>query len=143
MTTAAELNRALGLRINQEIWNGRQFDRIADYFAEDFVSDYSPHFVRRGRHHIREAVDRAHAAFEGFREEIKTIVADDERVVIHFTITGKHTGQWGPLPGTGKDVAFDEIVIMTVRDGKVVHQAGVIDNLTGLRQVGAIPPVRA
>ena len=28
---------------------------------------------------------------------------------------------------------------MTVRDGKVVHQVGVIDNLTGLRQVGALP----
>ena len=55
---------------------------------------------------------------------------------------GKHIGQWGPLPGTGKDVAFDEIAIMTVRDGKVVHQAGVIDNVTGLRQVDAMPAAR-
>jgi predicted ester cyclase len=46
------------------------------------------------------------------------------------------------LPGTGEDVAFDEIVIMTVRDGRVVHQAGVIDNVTGLRQVGAMPAAR-
>ena len=142
MTEAAVFNRTLGLKINREIWNGRQFDKIPAYFAEDFVSDYSPNLVRHGRHHIQEAVERAHAAFEGFREEIKTIVADDERVVIHFTIKGKHTGQWGPLPGTGKDVAFDEIVIMTVRGGKVVHQAGVIDNVTGLRQVGAMPAAR-
>ena len=142
MTTAAGFNRALGLKINREIWNERQFDKIPTYFAEDFVSDYSPNVVRHGRQHIQEAVERAHAAFEGFREEIKTIVADDERVVIHFTIKGKHTGQWGPLPGTGKNVAFDEIVIMTVRDGKVVHQAGVIDNVTGLKQVGALPAAR-
>jgi hypothetical protein len=27
---------------------------------------------------------------------------------------------------------------MTVRDGKVVRQVGVVDNLTGLRQVGAM-----
>src|SRR5262249_56538866 len=40
--------------------------------------------------------------FEGFREEIKTIITDDEHVVIHFTIKGRHTGQWEPLPGTGK-----------------------------------------
>ena len=139
MTTAAAFNRELGLKINREIWNGRQFDKIPDYFAEDFVSDYSPAFVRRGRHHIQEAVERAHIAFEAFREEIKTVVADDERVVIHFTIKGRHTGQWGQLPATGKEVAFDEIVIMTVRDGKVVHQAGVIDNETGLRQVGVMP----
>jgi hypothetical protein len=70
-------------------------------------------------------------------------LADDEHVVIHFTIKGRHTGQWGSLPGTGKDVAFDEIVIMTVRDGKVVHQVGMIDNVTGLRQVGVLPPAEA
>jgi predicted ester cyclase len=143
MTTAASFNRELGMKINRDIWNGRQFDKIPEYFAEEFVSDYSPTFVRHGRDHIRAAVERAHATFEGFREEIKTIVADDERVVVHFTIKGKHTGQWGLLPATGKEVAFDEIVIMTVRDGKVVHQVGVIDNVSGLRQIGVMPAVPA
>jgi hypothetical protein len=80
MTEAAAFNRDLGLRINREIWNGRVFDKIPEYFAEEFVSDYSPNFARHGRHQIQEAVERAHATFEGFREEIKTIVADDERV---------------------------------------------------------------
>jgi len=139
MTTAATFNRELGLRINREIWNERRFEKIPDYFAEDFVADYSPAFVRRGREHVRAAVERAHAAFEGFREEVKTVVADDERVVVHFTIRGRHTSTWGPVPATGKEVAFDEIVIMTVRDGRVVHQTGVIDNVTGLRQVGVMP----
>jgi len=36
-------------------------------------------------------------------------------------------------------VQFDEIVILTLRDGKVVHQRGVADNLTALRQVGVLP----
>jgi predicted ester cyclase len=139
VTDRAAFNRELGLKINREIWNGRRFDKIPEYFAEDFVMDYSPSFVRRGRDQVREAVERSHAAFEGFREEVKTVVADDERVVLHFTIKGRHTGAWGPLPATGEEVAFDEIVIMTVCDGKVVHQVGVIDNLTGLRQVGVIP----
>lgn len=143
MRRRADLNREIGLAVNGEIWNERRFDRIPELFAEDFVMDYAPAFVRVGRHHVREAVERAHATFEGFHEQIKTIVADDERVVVHFTITGRHVGPWGPIPATGKDVAFDEIVIMTVRDGKVVHQAGVIDNVTGLRQVGILPPLPA
>lgn len=143
MKDAAAFNRELGEKINREIWNERRFERIADYFSEDFVADYTPNFVRNGRDQIQAAVERSHAAFEGFREEIKTIVADRERVVIHFTIRGRHTGPWGPLPATGKEVAFDEIVIMTVHNGKVVHQVGVIDNLTGLRQVGVLPQVNA
>jgi ketosteroid isomerase-like protein len=61
----AAFNRELGLKINREVWNGRQLDKIAEYFAEDFVADYSPAFVWRGRQDIREAVERAHATFAG------------------------------------------------------------------------------
>ena len=43
------------------------------------------------------------------------------------------------MPATGRPVGFDEIVIMTVRESKVVHQTGVIDHVTGLRQVGVLP----
>ena len=143
MGSGAEFNRELGLRINREIWNEGQLDKIPVYYAEDVVIDYSPQPIRRGHAALREAVERAHAGFEGFQEEVKSVVADDERVVVHFTIKGRHTGPWGPLAASGKPVAFDEIVIMTVRDGKVVHQVGVIDNLTGLRQVGAFPAARA
>jgi steroid delta-isomerase-like uncharacterized protein len=143
MASGAAFNRELGIRINREIWNEGQLDKVAAYYAEDVVVDYAPQPVRHGLAALREAVQRAHAGFEGFREEVKTIVADDERVVVHFTIKGRHIGPWGPLAATGKVVAFDEIVIMTVRDGKVVHQAGVIDNLTGLRQVGAFPAARS
>ena len=71
MIKAAAFNRELGLKINRDIWNGRQFDRIPEYFAEDFTSEYSPSLVRQGRQHIQPAVERSHAAFEGFREEIQ------------------------------------------------------------------------
>lgn len=143
MANAADFNCELARNINRDIWNEQRFDKLADYFSDDFVMDYTPHFVRRGREELRAAVERSHQAFECFREEIKTVVADHERVVVHFTVTGRHTGQWGPLPPTGRAVAFDEIVIMTVRQGKVVHQTGVIDNITGLRQVGVLPAPRA
>jgi predicted ester cyclase len=139
MTTArAERNRTLGLAINREVWNEGRLDRIPAYFTEDFVADRTPYGVIRGLAELRASVERSHAAFEGFREEVKAVVADDHHVVLHFTIRGRHTGPWGPLAPTGKDVAFDEIVIMTVRDGKVCELSGVIDNLTGLRQVGAV-----
>jgi predicted ester cyclase len=139
VTSTAAFNRELGLKINREIWNQRQFEKIPEYFAEEFISEYSPNPPRRGLRELREAVERSHATFEGFREEVRQVVADDERVVIHFTIKGVQKGPWGPVPPTGKEVAFDEIVIMTVRNRKVVHQVGVIDNLTGLRQVGVLP----
>ena len=35
------------------------------------------------------------------------MVAEGDKVVVRFTITGTHTGQWGPLPPTGKPVRFE------------------------------------
>ena len=142
MSARAEANRELGYRINREIWNERHLDRLPDYFSPDFVADRGPNGSLRGLDELRAAVERSHATFEGFREDIRCVVADDERVVIHFTIRGRQTGQWGPIPPTGREVEHDEIVIMTVQDGKVVHQTGVIDDLTALRQVGVAPARR-
>jgi predicted ester cyclase len=33
---------------------------------------------------------------------------------------------------------FDEIVILQIRDGKVLRQRGIVDNLSALRQLGAV-----
>ena len=132
-------NEQLGLRINQEIWNDRRFERIPDYYTEDFVSDYSPRIVREGREQIAEAVNSAHATFEGFRETINHVIADASHVVLHFTITGRQVKDWGPVPATGKRVKYNEVVIMEIRDGKVCRQTGVLDTLLALQQLGRIP----
>ena len=135
----ADFNRELGIKINKEIWNEQRFERLPDYFAESFVADYRPYSITRGRENIRGMVERNHATFANFRETIRAIVADEQRIVVHFTISGTQVGPWGPIPPTGKDIEHDEIVIMTVADGKVVHQIGVVDNLRALRQLGVFP----
>lgn len=137
-TDQAEQNARLGLAINALIWNERRFDLIPDFFTEDFVADYSPRAVRRGWAELEQAVEGAHSSFEGFREEVHRVIADDDHVVLHFTISGRQVEPWGPIPATNRVVAYDEIVIMTIRDGKVCHQVGVADNLLALQQLGAV-----
>ncbi|MEM7098938.1 MAG: ester cyclase [Pseudomonadota bacterium] len=139
MTNLAEENKALGLRINSEIWNKQRFELIPECFAEDFIADYSPRVVRTGRDQIEQMVKAAHSTFSGFTETVHAVVADDERIVLHFTISGVQVGDWGSVPATNKPVKYDEIVIMKVKDGKVVHQVGVTDSLLALQQMGRIP----
>ncbi len=84
-------------------------------------------------------VERAWEAFPDYHEELRTLVAEGPRVVAHFAISGTQDGPWGILPPTGKRVAFEEIVVLELRDGRVVHQRGVADHLTALRQLGILP----
>jgi predicted ester cyclase len=48
----------------------------------------------------------------------------------------------GPLPPTGNRREVTAIVILQIRDGKVIQQRGVVDNLSALRQLGVIPSPR-
>ena len=139
MTSLADENKALGLRINEEIWNKQKFDLIPECFTEDFIADYSPRVVRKGRDQIEQMVRSAHSTFSGFAETVHEVIANDEAIVLHFTITGVQVGDWGGVPATNKKVKYDEIIIMKVRNGKVFHQVGVTDTLLALQQMGRIP----
>ena len=135
----SEQNKRLMREITDVIWNGRGLDRIPEFYAPDFVGDYRPYGLREGHAGVRAMVEGAWTAFPDYHEEVHEFIAEGDRVVLHLTISGTQLGQWGPLPPTGKRAEFDEIVILRIRDGKVVGQRGVVDNLSALRQLGAVP----
>ncbi len=137
----ATTTRDLLMDLNRVIWNEGQLHRIGEFVHPDFVADYRPYGpVRRGIEAVREMVERSHATFEGFREELHDVIVDGERAVVHFTIRGRHVGEWGGLPPSGKQLCFEEIVIMHLRDGKVVYQRGITDTMRALRQMGSETP---
>ncbi|MDF1847055.1 MAG: ester cyclase [Parvibaculaceae bacterium] len=135
-----ERNKALVRQLTEYIWNQADLAKIPDYYADDYEADYRPYApVRRGHEAMQGMVERAHAAFSNYREELKDVLADGDKVVARFTVSGEQTGKWGAIPPTGKSVAFDEIVVLTLKDGKVTHQSGVADNVAALHQLGLIP----
>jgi predicted ester cyclase len=132
-------NLDLALAMNRDVWNARRIDLIPHYFSNDFVADYSPRGIRKGHEGVRAMVDAAHNAFRDFAETVHHAIADQEHVVLHFTISGVQVGHWGPIEPTGRKVAYDEIVIMKITNGKISHQWGVSDALLALQQLGAVP----
>jgi steroid delta-isomerase-like uncharacterized protein len=139
----SDQNKRLVREITDIIWNGRGVDRIPEFYAPDFVADYRPFALREGYEGIRAMVEGAWTAFPDYHEEVHELIAEGDRVVLHLTISGTQKGQWGPLPATGKRAEFDEIVILQIRDGKVLRQRGVVDNLSALRQLGVVPTPRS
>ena len=123
-----------------EVWNSRKLDLIEELYAADYVADYRPYApLQHGYDAIKGMIQRAHAAFPDYHEELEEMIAEGDKVVVRFTITGTQLGQWGPLPPTGKPVSFEEIVILRFVDGKVAEQRGLPDNLAALRQLGVVP----
>jgi hypothetical protein len=135
-----EENKAIVRRLFDEVWNTGNLDKIEDLYSPDFVADYRPYApLRTGLEGIKDMVRRAWTTFPDYHEQLEELVAEGDTVVARFLITGTQQGYWGPIPPTGKQVRFEEIVMLRIVNGKVVGQRGVVDALHALRQLGVVP----
>ena len=89
-------------------------------------------------------------AFGELAFEIHDVVAEGDFVVIHNTMSGRHTGVftiYGPngeltqaMPPTGKQFATTQTHWMRVKDGKVIEHWADRDDQGTAMQLGWIPP---
>jgi predicted ester cyclase len=132
-------NKAIVRRLF-EVWNTGDVDQIDELYAPEYVADYRPYApLRTGHAAIKAMVLGARTTFPDYHEELEELIAEGDKVVVRLTITGTQKGPWGPIPPTGKQLRYEEILILRFADGKVVHQRGIVDNLHALRQLGVIP----
>lgn len=91
------------------------------------------------------------AAFTDLRFPIVDTGVDEERgqVFVRLRMQGRHTGAFvlfrdgrldKAVPPTGREIDFEQIHVLTVRDGKVVGHEAVRDDVTMLGQLGVFPP---
>lgn len=77
------------------------------------------------------------SAFPDKHTEIHLIVADDETVACHCTVTATHTGKYFDLEPTGRQLIVHEMMFNRVRDGRIAEtwamtaDAGFYTQLTG------------
>jgi predicted ester cyclase len=94
------------------------------------------------------------AAFTDLRFPVLSTGVDDEhgQVFVRVRMQGRHTGPFvlfrdgkldKILPPTGRELDYEQIHVLTVRDGKVVTHEAVRDDLTMLAQLGVLPPTPA
>ncbi|MGW7754570.1 ester cyclase [Streptomyces violaceusniger] len=94
------------------------------------------------------------SAFTDLRFPILDTGTDDEhgQVFVRLRMQGRHTSPFvlfrdgkldKILPPTGREMDFEQIHVLAVRDGKVVGHEAVRDDLTMLGQLGAFPPTPA
>ena len=77
---------------------------------------------------------------------IHRVVAQDDLVVVHLTLHGRHVASTMPLlaglPPAGTAVTWDFIHIWRVVDGSIVEHWACRDDVGLLAQVGGWPPPR-
>lgn len=83
--------------------------------------------------------------FKGLREAfpdmsvvVKDIIAENDKVVGRFVVSGTNTGNFMGMPATGKAFTYDEIVIVRFKDSKIVEHWAEMDSLGMMQQLGVM-----
>jgi catechol 2,3-dioxygenase-like lactoylglutathione lyase family enzyme/predicted ester cyclase len=105
--------------------------------AEDLVQHAAG---PQGREGLRQTLATVDHDLDSPTATIHRVVAQDDLVVVHLTMKGRHLASTMPLlaglPPTGSPVAWDFIHIWRVADGSIVEHWACRDDVGLLAQVG-------
>jgi len=85
---------------------------------------------------LTQAFNRFTAAFPDIHLTIDDLIAEGDKVVVRWTLTGTQRGVWRGIPATGNAVKWNATDIFTVSNGKLASLVRAADNLVWLKQLG-------
>ena len=134
-----EKNKAIVSRLMVEAFNNRRLELLPELLHEDFVNHNELLSVdsKTGPGVFKELYTKMWKAFPDIKIHNHLMIAKDDLVVIHDTLSGTNTGPTPDgEPATGNPVEFEAINILRIQDGKVIERWGLSDNLAMMRQLG-------
>ena len=134
-TTKEERNKAVALRVFEEIFNQGKFS-VADEI-------YAPDFKNRGLdgRYVdlkidQDAVHDEKKAFPDLKMTVNNMVAEGDFVAVHWTFRGTHThGGYADLPATGTKVSMTGITIWRIVDGKITDEWSSFNEMGAYAQI--------
>ena len=140
MTTnaAGENAKAVVRRNTEEVQSKGNFELFEELFADDFV-DHTPQPGRSpDKAGARDLYHVLRGAFPDFHADIHWQAADGDLVTTYKTYHGTHEGPLFGIAPTGREIQFETVDAMRVRDGQIVEHWGVANLLSLLQQLGAV-----
>jgi steroid delta-isomerase-like uncharacterized protein len=143
MSTAQETSNKASAKRFLDAANSRDAGLIAktidELVAPDAVIRTPLSIAATGAELLKEVFARLLRAYPDLHITVEDLIEEDDKVVMRNTVTGTHQGEHMGVPPTGKAVTYNEIFIARFADGRIAETWGIVDVLSQLRQLGAIP----
>ena len=132
-----EKNKAIVMRLDEEVWKKRNWDVADEIVASDYVR-HMPGAAEdlHGREALKQFITDVYTAWPDLDFTAEVMIAEGDMVAERYTHTGTHTGTaWG-IPPSGNKMNWIAHHIHRIADGKVVEQWPLSDDLTIFQQMG-------
>jgi len=141
--SVSQAHKELFGRLYHSIWNERRMDFIPLVIADTHaITDPTVAGGAVGPSAYRRQVERFLTGLPDLHFEVDDTITEKDKLVVYWTITGTHRGEFLGVPPTNRKVAFSGITINQIRDGKIIESTVIWDGLGLLEQFGIELPVR-
>jgi steroid delta-isomerase-like uncharacterized protein len=142
MTTTApptDVSNAELVRWAFDALNRRDVSALKQFWTDSTVERF-PDKTCHGAEEIGAYFQDTFDAIPDWNMEVVTIAAQGDDVFVQWHLTGTHAGPLLGIAPTGKAISIDGMDHFVVRDGKVVSNFVVVDQMQYARQIGMMPP---
>lgn len=135
-------NKSIVRRLYEEVWNQRSLE-----VAEELISpSHAMQLIDLpdsgiGPEAYARNVVQFVRAFPDLKFKVLDMVAEGEKVVAFWNISGTHKGEFRGIAPTGKKVSVDGITISQLADGMIMDSYVSLDLWSMMQQLDAIPAI--
>jgi steroid delta-isomerase-like uncharacterized protein len=141
--SVAAAHKLLFGRLYQTIWNERRLEYIEQVFADTHaLGDPTVDGQGVGPKAYRRQVERFVTGLPDLKFTVDDTISEGDKMVVAWTITGTHKGEFLGVPPTNRKVTFSGITINQIADGKILETTVIWDGLGLLKQFGIELPVQ-
>jgi steroid delta-isomerase-like uncharacterized protein len=112
---------------------------IDDTVVDDFVDHEEFPGIEPNKDGVKKFFAMLRGAFPDLRMEANEILVEGDLVCARGTFTGTHQGEFMGVPASGKPIEVTAFDMLRLRDGQFSEHWGVMDAMTMMQQLGAIP----
>jgi steroid delta-isomerase-like uncharacterized protein len=125
-------------RFYNEVLNNGNINAADEIIDRDVVSHSPLPGQEAGLEGFKKAISGFRNAFPDLRSAPQDILAEGDKVIGRFIVTGTHRGEFMNMVPTGKSFQYEEIVIVKFKNGKITEHWAVADTVSFLEQLGLI-----
>jgi len=134
-------NKAIVAKLLDALWNKGQLSVADELVSKDFVG-YWPFRAEpvKGPVGYKDLVAELWKVFPDQKMRILDQIAEGDKVVTRFEVTGTHRAEFLTAKPTYKTVTVEGLGISRIVNGKIVETYVQVDSLALLRGLGIVSP---
>ena len=138
MATAAQTNKDV-VRRYLNAFNDRNWEALRELLDDDVV-EHGIHDELQGPEDVLEYLQQHFEMFPDYSGETEGMVAEGDTVVVRYSVTGTHSGEYKDVEATGLAAEWTGMAMYRVEDERIAEVWLEEDRLGLLEQLEVVEP---